>query len=136
MLAKLKAALAWFRGLFTKGKTEMTDVVAATEAAVETALSTVETDVKAVVVAEPGSAGLAAASLIAPDGATVVQKTAPIMAGAAASIGYTVGANGGAGGIGFVSADVFATKIKDISDKLGIVLPAQWAQVVALAKVL
>lgn len=136
MLAKIKAAMAWFRGLFTKGKTEMDDVVAATESAVESALSTVETDVKAVFVADPGNAGLAAASLVAPDGATVVQKTSPTMAGAAASMGYTVGVNGGAGGTGFVSADVFATKIKDISDKLGIVLPAQWAQVVALAKVL
>ncbi|NTF67961.1 hypothetical protein [Rhizobium rhizogenes] len=121
MLAKIKAALAWFRGLFTKGKTDMTDVVAATEATVETALSTVETDVKAVVVADPGSAGLAAAGLVAPDGATVVQKTAPTPVMTAAAI---------------VDVEASAAKLRDVFDKLGIVLPAQWAQVVALAKVL
>ncbi|NTF54908.1 hypothetical protein G6L12_08375 [Agrobacterium rhizogenes] len=121
MLAKIKAALAWFRVLFTKGKTEMDDVVAATEAAVESALSTVEADVKSVFVADPGSAGLAAASLIAPDDVLIVQKTAP-----SAAVVDTA----------LIDIEASAEKLKDIFDKLGITLPAQWAQVVALAKVL
>jgi hypothetical protein len=103
MLAKIKAALAWFRGLFTKGKTEMTDVVAATEAAVESAPSTVETDVKAVL--EPAVSQVVAA--------------APAVAAAV-----------------IVDVEAAAAKLKDIFDKLGVALPAQWAQVVALAKVL
>ncbi|NTG07234.1 hypothetical protein [Rhizobium rhizogenes] len=117
MLAKIKAALAWFRGLFTKGKTEMDDVVAATEAAVESALSTVEADF----VADPGNAGLAAASLVAPDGALIVQKTAPSAAVVATAL---------------IDIEASAAKLKNVFDKLGIALPAQWAQVVALAKVL
>ncbi len=103
MFAKLKSALAWFRGLFTEGKTEMTDIAAAAEAAVESALSTVEADVKDVV--EPAA-------------------TVP-----AVSTVQTVAAS-------TVDPDAFAAKIKDVADKLGLSLPSQWAQVVAIAKVL
>ncbi len=35
-----------------------------------------------------------------------------------------------------VDPDAFAAKIKDVADKLGLSLPSQWAQVVAVAKVL
>ncbi len=103
MLAKLKSAMAWIRALFTKGKTEMTDITTSVENAVESALSTVEADVKAVV--EPADT----AAIV-----SAVQATAAVT----------------------VDPDAFAAKIKDVADKLGLALPSQWAEVVAVAKVL
>lgn len=104
--------IAWLKSLFTKGKSDMTDVVAQAGTVVAQAAA-----VTAPVVATVEAAATQAAGVVVADAEKLV-------AGAEADIKAVVDE--------FASA---ASKIKSVYDKLGIDLHA-WDEIVALAKAL